>query len=106
VRQSIGCAIACSDHEILEAQGLLGRLAGVFAEPAAAVSLAAAKKLRARGTIGRRDLVVCNVTGHGLKQPEALHISEEELRPIVPSLGALRERLRKVDIDPENPTKS
>jgi threonine synthase len=99
VRESLGCAVACSDQEIIEAQGLLARMAGVFAEPAAAVSLAVAKKLRAQGTIAKNDLVICNVTGHGLKQPEALHIAEEELRPIVPSLDALRERLRTADIN-------
>jgi threonine synthase len=98
VRESMGCAVACSDLEILEAQALLARVAGVFAEPAAAaVSLAAAKKLRARGTIGRQDLVVCNVTGHGLKQPEAMHVAEEDLEPILPSLEGLRERLRTAE---------
>jgi threonine synthase len=68
-----------SDAEILEAQFLTGSLAGVFVEPAAATSVAAARKLRERGVIGRDELVVYNLTGHGLKQPEAVRIPVSEL---------------------------
>ena len=52
--------------------------------------MAAAKKLRDAGTILPTDLVVCNLTGHGLKQPEAIPISEGELKPIRPNLETLR----------------
>lgn len=93
VRGSKGTAVALSDREILEAQSLLARLSGIFAEPAGAISVAAAHRLRQQGTIAQGDLVVCNITGHGLKQPSAVGISDEELRPIAPELGALRERL-------------
>jgi threonine synthase len=95
LRESKGTAVALSDTEILEAQFLTGSLAGIFAEPAAAISVAAAKKLRSAGVIGRDDLVVCNLTGHGLKQPEAIRISKEDLRPIAPTLEALREQVRR-----------
>jgi len=84
-----------SDEEILEAQFLTGSLAGVFAEPAAAISVAAAKRLRAAGVIGSDDLVVCNLTGHGLKQPEAVRLNAEELAPIAPTLEALREQWKR-----------
>jgi threonine synthase len=94
LRESRGSAVALTDQEILEAQGLIARLAGVFAEPAAATSVAAAKKLRDRGVVGRDDLVVCNLTGHGLKQPEAIELSEQQLTPIPPTLDALRERIQ------------
>ena len=86
--------MALSDREILEGQVVLARLAGVFAEPAAATSVAAAKKLRDRGVIDRDDIVVCNLTGHGLKQPEAIRFSEKEFTPIAPTLEALRSRIR------------
>ena len=95
LRESKGTAVALSDDEILEAQFLTGSLAGIFAEPAAAISVAAAKKLCSAGVIGRADLVVCNLTGHGLKQPEAIRISKEDLRPIAPTLEALREQVRR-----------
>jgi len=96
LRESHGTAVALTDPEILEAQSLIGRLAGLFAEPAAATSVAAAKKLREEGVIRADDLVICNLTGHGLKQPEAIKLSREELQPIAPTLEALREHVRKV----------
>lgn len=43
LKESGGMAVALSDGEILQAQALIGSLAGIFAEPAAATSLAAAK---------------------------------------------------------------
>jgi threonine synthase len=95
LRESKGTAVALSDEEILEAQALTGRLAGVFAEPAAATSVAAAKKLRDGGVIRDDELVVCNLTGHGLKQPEAIRWRDEEMRPIPPTLIALREQIRR-----------
>jgi len=93
IRGSKGTAVALSDDEILEAQSLLARLAGVFAEPAGAVSLAAAKKLRNQDMIAKDDMVVCNITGNGLKQPSVILPSDDDLRPIAPEMDALRERL-------------
>ena len=95
LRESIGTAVALSDREIFEAQALTGSLAGIFAEPAAAASVAAARRLRAAGVIGRDEIVVCNLTGHGLKQPEAIRFAEKEFAPIAPTLDALREQIRR-----------
>jgi len=96
LRESNGTAVAVTDPEILAAQALIGRLAGIFAEPAAATSVAGAKKLRESGVIGADDLVICNITGHGLKQPAAIQLSQEELNPIAPTFEALREHVRRV----------
>ena len=93
LRESGGTAVALSDREILEGQVILARLAGVFAEPAAATSVAAAKKLRDRGVIDRDDIVVCNLTGHGLKQPDSIQVSETEFAPLAPTLNALRDKI-------------
>jgi threonine synthase len=93
LRESGGTAVALADEEILQAQFLIGSLAGVFAEPAAATSVAGAKKLRDAGVIGQDDLVVCNLTGHGLKQPEAVRYDESEFAAIKPSIDALRRRV-------------
>ena len=93
LRESGGTAVALSDREIFEGQVILARLAGVFAEPAAATSVAAAKKLRERGVIDRDDTVVCNLTGHGLKQPDSIQVSETEFAPLAPTLNALREKI-------------
>jgi len=54
---------AVSDDEILEAYRLLGRREGVFCEPASAASVAGLLKYGAEG------VVVCVLTGHGLKDP-------------------------------------
>ena len=96
LRESHGTAVALTDPEILEAQSLIGRLAGLFAEPAAATSVAAAKKLRKEGVIRADYLVICNLTGHGLKQPDAIKLSREELQPIPPTLEALREKVQRL----------
>jgi threonine synthase len=98
LRESNGTAAALSDEEILEAQALTGSLAGIFAEPAAAASVAAARKLRAAGVIGRDEIVVCNLTGHGLKQPEAICCAEEDFAPIAPTLDALREQIARLGV--------
>jgi threonine synthase len=97
LRESGGTAVALSDTEILEAQALTGSLAGIFAEPAAATSVAAAKNMRDDEVIGSDDLVVCNLTGHGLKQPEAIRLSEKEFAPIPPTLEALRDRVNRTE---------
>ena len=96
LRESDGKAVALSDLEILEAQAQTASLTGIFAEPAAATSVAAAKKLRAAGAIKIDDVVVCNLTGHGLKQPEAIRFAESEFAPIAPTLASLRERIRRI----------
>lgn len=98
VRSSKGAAVALGEQEILEAQSLLACLTGIFAEPAGSISVAAARRLRAQGRIAQGDLVVCNITGHGLKQPSAITISDEELRPIAPDLSALQGRLQKAEL--------
>ena len=93
VRASNGVGVALGDEEILEAQGLLSRMAGIFAEPSAAVSLAAAARLRREGVIRAGDMVVCNVTGHGLKQVASVTMPPEQLEPIEPDLDVLRQTL-------------
>lgn len=95
VRESGGAAVAVSDQEVLEAQALTAQLSGIFAEPAAAAAVAAAKQMRAQGKLARDAIVVCNLTGHGLKQPEAITIAPQASVPIAPTLPALRERLQR-----------
>jgi threonine synthase len=93
LRASNGTAVALSDEEILEGQSMLARRAGIFAEPAGAISVAAARKLRAQRVIGKNESVVCNITGNGLKQPAAVGIPEAALKPIAPTLDALMRRV-------------
>jgi threonine synthase len=60
-----------SDDEILEAQRLLAEREGIFCEPASAVSLAGAMRDIRAGRIPRGKRVICTLTGHGLKDPDA-----------------------------------
>ena len=93
LRASNGMAVALDDEEILSAQSMLAKLTGIFAEPAGAISVAAAKKLAESGSIQREETVVCNITGHGLKQPSAVQVAQEALKPIAPRLAALKSRI-------------
>jgi threonine synthase len=59
-----------SDTAILDAKAQVGA-GGLGCEPASAASVAGAKLLREEGVIAPSDRVVCILTGHQLKDPEA-----------------------------------
>jgi len=67
VIRSGGEAVTITDDEILRAIPKMATLAGVFAEPAAAAPLAALQQMVRDGKIGSDDLIVCLVSGNGLK---------------------------------------
>jgi threonine synthase len=58
-----------TDDEIMEAYKLLAGSEGVFAEPASVASVAGLKKLTDAKKIEAGAIVVCTLTGHGLKDP-------------------------------------
>jgi threonine synthase len=60
---------AVSDDEILAAYRALARQEGIFCEPASAASVAGVTRAASAGEIDRDALVVCVLTGHGLKDP-------------------------------------
>ncbi len=66
LRMYDGMVTTVSDNEALESQVLLAK-EGIFAQPAAAVSIAAIKKLRANGIIDKKNKCVAIITGSGLK---------------------------------------
>ncbi|MCI0401320.1 MAG: threonine synthase [Gammaproteobacteria bacterium] len=61
----------CTDDEILAAQKLLAEKEGIFCEPASATSLAGAMRDIEGGKIAENSTIVCTLTGHGLKDPDA-----------------------------------
>ncbi|HWQ21655.1 MAG TPA: threonine synthase [Clostridia bacterium] len=67
IRSSGGLAVTVSDDEIIDAIGFLGRNEGVFAEPAAAASVAALRKLASSGDLHQKDRIAVLITGNGLK---------------------------------------
>ena len=66
-----------TDAEILDAFRLIASTEGVFAEPASAAGVAFVRKLVVEKRIKAGAVVVCTLTGHGLKDPE-LAIQESE----------------------------
>ncbi|MCL2742674.1 MAG: threonine synthase [Planctomycetaceae bacterium] len=59
-----------SEQEILDAKAQVGA-SGLGCEPASAASVAGVKKLAAEGIIAKDESVVCILTGHQLKDPNA-----------------------------------
>jgi threonine synthase len=92
--ESGGLIETVADDEILEMQRMIVRLEGVFCEPASAAGVAGVRRLAAERRIGPDEVVVCVLTGHGLKDPDAVQAEEGSLTPIPAELGAIREAMR------------
>ncbi len=67
--ESGGVIDLVTDAEILAAYRLIA-VKGVFAEPASAASVAGLLKYGANGGLKPGSVVVCTLTGHGLKDPD------------------------------------
>jgi threonine synthase len=68
LERSGGSVVTVTDDELTAAWRLLGSEEGVFCEPASAAGIAAV----ARGAARPGERVVCVITGHGLKDPDAI----------------------------------
>jgi threonine synthase len=68
--ESGGLIEAVTDEQILAAYRLLAEREGVFAEPASAAGVAGLLQARAAGRVEAGSVVVCTLTGHGLKDPD------------------------------------
>lgn len=64
---SDGCSVTVTDEEVVNAVRLLARSEGIFSSTTSATAIAALKKLLGEGRISRDELVVCVITGGGLK---------------------------------------
>jgi len=92
-----GLAETVSDDEIVEAQILLARKEGIFAEPTGAVSLAGLIKLFRSGHIDSHDIVACEITGHGLNDIEPTAARIGRVPEIRPSLEDFERALTEAD---------
>ncbi len=72
LHETRGKAVRVSDSQILQAQKELARQAGVFAEPSSAAVLAGLQSALGKGWIALDASVVLLVTGHGLKDINAV----------------------------------
>ena len=69
-QESRGWFLAFSDEEILSAQRDVAERDGLFCEPASAVCLAGVRESIHSGVIPDGSVIVCTLTGHGLKDPD------------------------------------
>jgi threonine synthase len=86
VAESGGAVVPLADAEIVAAWLDLAREEGVFCEPSSAAGLAAVLKEPPRG-----ERVVCVVTGHGLKDPEAVERHADAPVEVDPDTDAIAE---------------
>lgn len=94
LKASGGRPVSVSDGEILEAMALLGKTAGLFAEPAAAAAAAALVKLVDQGEVSCDERVVVLSTGHGLKDVDAALCAVDPPEPLDCNIDAVEERGR------------
>jgi threonine synthase len=91
--ESGGAIGAVSDAEILDAYRTLAREEGVFVEPASAASVAGLLRAANEGHLARDEVVVCTVTGHGLKDPNRAIAEVEAGGAVDATVDAVMEEL-------------
>ena len=97
IRASGGGAIAVGDHDIVAAIAELAATTGIFAEPAAAASLAGLRTSLKEGLVDATERIVLLVTGNGLKDvPTAAH-SVSIGTPVEPTVEAAINSLQAED---------
>ncbi len=69
-QESGGLIDSVTDEQILAAYRLLAEREGVFGEPASAAGVAGLLQACAAGQVAHGSVVVCTITGHGLKDPD------------------------------------
>ena len=91
-QESGGWFDCCTDEEILAAQRMLAEREGIFCEPASAISIAGLLKDVEAGKIEAGSRIVCTLTGHGLKDPDAaMRQAQGKIRTVPAELEAVRE---------------
>ncbi len=97
IAESRGTIDVVSDEEIVAAQNGLAQQEGIFVEPASAASIAGLFKscdsheaAYSFQKIPEASRIVCTVTGHGLKDPDAIIERMEELKPVAATVNHVR----------------
>lgn len=90
VRASNGIIVGVTDDEIRNATAMTGRLAGIFAEPAAAAAVAGIAKARQNGILDANANVVAMITGNGLKDIRGALTAIGKPARIPPELSAVK----------------
>jgi len=95
VRESEGTFVSVTDDEIRAAMRDTGRLAGIFAEPAAATAVAGVAAAIRQGIIDPRASVVAYITGNGLKDIRAAIECAHGPIDVKPHLNAIEAALER-----------
>jgi threonine synthase len=91
--ESGGRIDAVSDDAILTAYRDLARTEGIFCEPSSAAALAGIRSVAAAGELDSEALIVCVLTGVGLKDPQAAELIASEIVESGPSPDAVARAL-------------
>ncbi|MCX8030196.1 MAG: threonine synthase [Thermodesulfovibrionales bacterium] len=97
--QSNGLIESVTDEEILSAYKLIASSEGIFCEPASAASLAGVIKLYKKGFFKKDDLIVCTLTGHGLKDPDTVFSVIEQAIRVKDDFQEVRKIIEKILLD-------
>lgn len=94
--ESGGTIDIVTDEEILQAQKMIASFEGVFCEPASAASVAGVIKLYRQGYFKKGSLVVCTLTGNGLKDPDIVFKVADEPFVLPPDLDIVKPFVEKI----------
>jgi threonine synthase len=93
--ESGGWFAECTDEEILHVQKVLAQTEGLFCEPASAIALAGVLKDLELGKIGEGSIIVCTLTGHGLKDPDTAIAQSARPLTVDAELSAIERVIRQ-----------
>jgi threonine synthase len=94
--ESGGRIEAVTDEEILNAYRLIASLEGIFCEPASAASLAGVIKLYKEQYFEPGDIVVCTLTGNGLKDADVVFKVSKEPLKVKADIKAVEEAIKEI----------
>ena len=96
--ESHGSIQAVTDNEILSAHRLIARKEGLVVEPASAAGVALLLKLASAHALRPDEVIVCVLTGHGLKDAKTLTRGLRLPPPVRPTPVSLRRTLAKAQV--------
>ena len=96
INESGGVWETVSDEKILDTMRLMGKTSGVFGEPAGCAGMAGLQVLVEKGVIKKEEIVVCAVTGNGLKDVNNAIKAAGDPMKVEPTIEGLNEALKKI----------
>lgn len=96
LRQLGGRGFAVEDEEVFEMQQTMLSNEGIYCEPAGATALSGLRKAVKLGVVSNDETIVCLVTGHGFKDPDAVHRAAAKHVPMLVDAQQLRDKLEEI----------